>query len=811
MASNTPAIDALISSSNDPGAAQAINQGAQEAEAPVGVSTPAIDALIKSEQAQTIPQQALTVAEGLGEGFAGPIKTATEAGLTKLGVPGLTPEDQEARAEANPIEHIGSNLAGFVGGGATGFGEAALLGKIGEGATLAADFGNGVNKIAATGIKAGAELSALQAGDEISKAINQDPNQTIGSAAINVGLSGLIGGAGGAAIGSVSPLFKTAANKIGIGKLATDFQGETKYLQENPDLVEGATKELTSRMQEADSIKNSFNDIKSDAVQKLLPEVTPESNAKIDEQIQGIYNSTQEKLTKAAGSVKTKAAVPYLAEDFDNWQKAISQPDATPADKFLATNEFKRTLQSYPTYGLTEEVGPRAVIAKELASEIQPLLEDKKVWGAAADIQKVSNKAASLAASATKDLGGAVLGKELGERVVDPRKVQTFLNQTQKGSGGLRENKIYNYLKYTQEQADAINKVHIENGLEAPLNSTFNPTPILDRTLNTPISPGRTLAQWAHTKGAGALANAVGEGTSSVIGGGLGALVGHPLLGAWAAEKILSPVMSVLAKPFAEQAVNSEAMRSSVDYMANAVKGEFALDNATKAFFKNEEIVPKNLMPSEGSRSTLEKAIEHNQNPDNMLNISGNINHYLPNHATAIAATAANALNYINTINPKVYKSAPLDNESPKDRFQVAKYNRTLDIAQQPLLVLQHAKNGTLTSDDVQSLNTIFPGLKNNMVSKLNEALIEHKAAGGKIPYDQRVALNLLIGAAPLDSTMTPMSAQAIIHSASPPQSTQSGGVKKTNNPSSAALGQINKVNQLYQTSLQSRAAQKRD
>ena len=168
----------------------------------------------------TPSQQALTIAEGAAQGLGGPFATAAERGLSAVGVPGLTPAEQEARAQANPIERYGSEAAGFGVGAFFGTGEAGILSKIGEGAEALSGLSES-QKAARLGVSSAAEVASLQAGNEVSKAINQDPNQTLGSAAINIGLAGILGGAGGAALGSVGPLWKSftqqAAEDAGVG------------------------------------------------------------------------------------------------------------------------------------------------------------------------------------------------------------------------------------------------------------------------------------------------------------------------------------------------------------------------------------------------------------------------------------------------------------------------------------------------------------------------------------------------------------------------------------------------------------------
>lgn len=149
----------------------------------------------------SVGQQVLTGVEGAAQGFASPLATGAEAALTQVGVPGLTPEDQSGREAANPWTHGLSEVAGFGAGALTGTGEAALLEHVGQALVPTASLGR-IGTVAARGA---IEMGLIQGGDEISKRINNDPEQTVGSVAAHIGLSSLLGAAGGTAIGTIFP------------------------------------------------------------------------------------------------------------------------------------------------------------------------------------------------------------------------------------------------------------------------------------------------------------------------------------------------------------------------------------------------------------------------------------------------------------------------------------------------------------------------------------------------------------------------------------------------------------------------------
>lgn len=281
-------------------------------------------------------------------------------------------------------------------------------------------------------------------------------------------------------------------------------------------------------------------------------------------------------------------------------------------------------------------------------------------------------------------------------------------------------------------------------------------------------------------------------------------LSGHPLGGPASANK-LKPIMDRLSLPVSMQDHHPDSFRNSVDYLSSAVRGHNSLKNHANELFGDKNFSEK-LEPDSDNREKLKKHLQSFQeNPNNILDIGGSLGHYLPGHSASLGAHSATAINYLNSLKPVRHQNGPLDTVSPIDKTDEAKYNRALDIANNPLMALYHAKDGTLQAQDVKTLNTLYPGLHKSMVNKISEALIDAKTKGIEIPYKQRQAVSMLIGQ-PLDSTMTPASMRAIIKANAGAQAPQSQPKKA----SGKELDQINKVNALYETPLQKRQMNKK-
>ena len=201
-------------------------QAAQDTTPPSDPDSIPIDQFKSHEDVYGTPGQVLkTVGEGLGTAIGGPAFTAAE----KLA--GVNPEDVEQRAQENPVAHAIGTGAGLVGSAAAGteFTQLGALGKIGSLAGEGAE-ALGASKTVATATKLGLESALYSLGDETSKLINENPD-SIQTAAMHVGLSGILGAGVGAGLGKLSNLWLAK-----MGPKAEEFaKGFTGSLKSVPD------------------------------------------------------------------------------------------------------------------------------------------------------------------------------------------------------------------------------------------------------------------------------------------------------------------------------------------------------------------------------------------------------------------------------------------------------------------------------------------------------------------------------------------------------------------------------------------------
>lgn len=277
---------------------------------------------------------------------------------------------------------------------------------------------------------------------------------------------------------------------------------------------------------------------------------------------------------------------------------------------------------------------------------------------------------------------------------------------------------------------------------------------------------------------------------------------GHPLVGG-ASKSHLKDIMGHLGSGLMTQDPSPDGMRSSVDYLHSAARGEDALDQELSQFLGAKD--PGEIKPRDKEREALKTHLESiKENPSQLLDIGGSLGHYMPDHAAALGAATATAVQYLDALKPKSQQLAPLDMVVSPDKASMATYDRQLDIAQHPLLAVQHMRDGTLQPQDVKTIGTIYPKLLSSMQGKAFESLVEAKTKGVEIPYKQKQSLSLFLGQ-PLDSTMTPQSMQAIIKSQGGQQAQRQMAQSAPKKATGVELKQINQTDSLSQTPLEKR------
>lgn len=250
--------------------------------------------------------------------------------------------------------------------------------------------------------------------------------------------------------------------------------------------------------------------------------------------------------------------------------------------------------------------------------------------------------------------------------------------------------------------------------------------------------------------------------------------------------------------------IQSEAFKVMMDYAGHLIKGEGAASTAVKNVFKSGRMVlPEVLMPKEKDRKKLDQTLSDiAADPSKLLKAGGQLGYYMPEHSTVLSQKAASGANYLNSLRPQNAQKNPLDPKVEPSKIAESKYHAALDIAEQPLSVLQKMKEGLLTSQDMQHMHALYPNLVSRLQQKLTNELIELAHREEEVSPKMRRSLSLFMGQ-DLYSDLSPSSMQMTQATFQLPGNAQQPPSTRSNKVPAKSL---EKIGSLDQTVLQSRA-----
>lgn len=253
-----------------------------------------------------------------------------------------------------------------------------------------------------------------------------------------------------------------------------------------------------------------------------------------------------------------------------------------------------------------------------------------------------------------------------------------------------------------------------------------------------------------------------------------------------------------------ELASKSAEGKQAVSLAESTIKGENLANNVIRGLFNASKDVPKSIIPNISSRVKLDKFVEsYIKDPSKLVAMNDN-NNSVPEYSVAFAASAARVVQYLGSLKPNTNPKLPLDSRRPANQVQKSAYERALDIAEQPLVVLKALKEGRITSKDIMSLKIMYPNLYNNLAQKMSEAVVDTTYKKQSISYSTRMGLSLFLGQ-PLDSTMTPQAIMSAQMKATTPPTRSDQQQPQSSSPSSTAMKGLQKLPSMSQTPGQQR------
>lgn len=827
--------------------------------------------------------------EGAGKGLLGPAMTGLEVAA------GVKPEDIRGREEANPVTHGLAEAGTFLGSLATGEGEAKLLGEAGaalEGA-MALKRATRIQQIGTDAVRGAFEAALYQGGEEIHKGFTQDPNQSAESAIANIGMSALLGGSFGAALGAISKpggdfvsqldlpaveagnleanlkimdmpqATKTSAlDAIKLNKQKVNAGEITAAAKElGAPVVDGMTLESPVIQTSLDALIHSPYSVSGNAVRNNFDKAYSAADGALQQAIkagegagskaelgESIKNSITGKIREQYQPIKdvyeklaeTHSIIPIegdlsaqLSKDLrniDEFRVSPSSPQGALVKQIFQDINNVKTVSdlkilkdglSLPATASSQERRMVGILRDKLG-EIEESAIEKYVKGFAKNDeaggyikQLIDMKKAvtpqykefiSKVGTLSEQLGkGKVHGVEdalrfLNERLT-PEEVATklFTKKDSEFTGFFRKNfpeefqQIRNY-----QRAELIEK--------ASKTGEFSPKVFFNNLNKLEPETQKALYTAQELKKVGAAETYIREAFPKNFNPSGTA---HTL----ALREAFHPKGLILANlrdtgmaKMIELASRSSEGQQAVALAKATVSGERLADRAVKNIFKIGGEMPSSIVPAIANRAKLDKLVQsYVTDPFKMVAMNDN-NHSVPEYNTAFAATASRVVQYLASLKPDTKPKNPLDRERPANAFEKSAYNRAMDIAEQPLVVLKAIKDGRITPKDIVALRTMYPSLYNNLSKKMLDNVTNSVHKGEIIPYGTRMGLSLFLGQ-PLDSTMTPsaiMAAQGANQASNQKREAQEQPQRA---PSAASMKGLSKLPATAQTPGQQREA----
>lgn len=283
----------------------------------------------------------------------------------------------------------------------------------------------------------------------------------------------------------------------------------------------------------------------------------------------------------------------------------------------------------------------------------------------------------------------------------------------------------------------------------------------------------------------------MGAGVAGAIGGHLKGRYGF--LGGAAIEKylekLLSPYTSKISQKYIAPAILKAAsservqgLTSIIDHASTCSKGFNKINRGVESLFESGGNKALEETASEKDREKLRKFIEdggvdkqvteENQQAQpqgfagggqvkDSPEAANHIEQVYPEQNVLLSATKGRVSNYLNSVRPiKDPNKLPYDSEHKTPQHE-KDYNKVLDLANQPLSILNHVKKGSLLPEHMKHFTSMYPDLYSQLSQKMTERIAKgNLKEDKKPPYHIRQSMSLFLGSS-LDSTTTPQAIQA--------------------------------------------------
>jgi len=217
--------------------------------------------------------------------------------------------------------------------------------------------------------------------------------------------------------------------------------------------------------------------------------------------------------------------------------------------------------------------------------------------------------------------------------------------------------------------------------------------------------------------------------------------------------QLINKGISSVFKAGGQQAVEFQASENAREKLKHYIQ-EGGLNQQIQSQQQQDQVQP---FPFAHGGEVPEKPLPPQQP---VLQNTDPISKHWPDQGMLMSAAKGRIVNYLNSVRPlPPVGQLPYD-EHHEDPHQKRVYDRAIDIALQPMSILNHIKSGTLDPETLQHFTSMYPELHSHLSKKLTEKIMQTKMDEEKPNYKVRQSMSYFLGA-PLDSTFTPASIQA--------------------------------------------------
>lgn len=473
------------------------------------------------------------------------------------------------------------------------------------------------------------------------------------------------------------------------------------------------------------------------------------------EQTNSIINRAQE-IVKALSD--ESVAYRYdqgVVKDFNSIFKGLAKnaESFTESSQFFkALNEVKQMTDELSLYGKKDLILlPRAerntvLLVREFSNDLRKSLVDESVWGEAAARQSSYNQAIKDFLDATGK--GSWFRKYFMEKVgtkyeITATKTKQFIRFVNDVRGISRNKGLEDFLDASKKLIDQIDQTYKNVPQEKiDINALKD---FVYKTSDTATS-SRDFAA-GHAGGLGFVTDAI----EAVRQGGI----------TGAAADVTKAFASAIADPSA-----TVSALSKIEKMAAATSKKIN-ETSKKIFEKARPLVKgfgilKDQMTTEEKKQKYQEII--NKMNDLSMNTEGLINEiekttenaypHAPKISEAMQSTAIRGITFLASKVPQNPHSGPLDKKTEPSIAQISKFLRYQKAVENPLVILRELEDNKISQETLETLNTVYPKLAQEIKSTLLDELTTKLAKGPvEMDYQKRVVLSKFLGIS-LDSSL---------------------------------------------------------